>query len=448
MSNKKCGGVLYSLSFLAFLSLFLLSAGLDLASAAAQPKETCVTDKCHSNMGKDKFVHGPAATGDCVFCHKPVAKHKFAPIQNVAKLCYDCHDKVDTHKEVHTPVKEGKCTGCHDAHQSPNKFQLRAAGSDLCFTCHKKAIVGGKYVHGPVAVGGCSICHNPHSSDFPKMLMAKGNDACLSCHTDKADAFKGKKFTHAPVKESCMKCHDPHSGNYKYNFAADGSQDLCFKCHADKKKNIAEATVKHGGLETEKRCLACHDPHVSDYVKQLIAQPIDLCMQCHNREYAKGKKTVADMKELLAKNSVHHGPIKQKDCSSCHDTHGSSNFRILRAYFPDIFYSGYNPDNYKLCFMCHENTLAQDAKTTKLTNFRNGDQNLHFVHVNKTQKGRTCRACHDAHATNNPKHIRDAVPFGAWPLPVGFKKTDTGGACLPGCHQLFKYDRNNAVRNR
>jgi hypothetical protein len=98
--------------------------------------------------------------------------------------------------------------------------------------------------------------------------------------------------------------------------------------------------------------------------------------------------------------------------------------------------------------MCHEQTIAQEKFTTTLTGFRNGKQNLHYVHVNLKVKGRTCRACHDAHATNNPKHIRDGVPFGAWNLPINFEKTAAGGQCLPGCHQLFKYDREKEVFNR
>lgn len=428
------------------------------SSAGAEAKKACVTDNCHSKVGKEKYVHGPAATGDCVYCHEVLGEKRrgsksncvydFKPIADVTAQCYKCHDRVDLGKKVHAPIKESKCTGCHDPHQSPYEFQLRGAGSELCFNCHKKAMVAKKYVHGPVAVGGCSVCHNPHTSDFPKLLKATGNDVCYACHTDKVEAFQGKKFIHKPVKESCIKCHDPHAGDYEFNFAKSGLEGLCFECHADKKEYLEKITVKHGGLETEKRCIVCHDPHVSNYVKQLVAQPVDLCNSCHDREYVKGNYKVINTKELLENNKIHHGPIKEKDCSACHNTHGSKNFRMLRAYFPQVFYSGYNVENYAVCFMCHENTLAQDPETDKLTGFRNGKQNLHFVHVNKKIKGRTCRACHDAHATNNPRHVRDAVPFGAWALPVGFKKTENGGTCLPGCHQLFEYNRNKPVANR
>ena len=158
---------------------------------------------------------------------------------------------------------------------------------------------------------------------------------------------------------------------------------------------------------------------------------MELCLSCHSQAYAdaQGQQTTANMAEILKDNKYKHGPILEKDCTACHNPHGSDNFRILRAYFPPVFYSPYDPKNYALCFMCHEKDLANTQYTTTMTGFRNGKQNLHYVHVNKTVKGRTCRACHDAHATNNPRHIRDAVPFGRWGLPIDYTKTATGGQC-------------------
>ncbi len=416
--------------------------------AAAVEKKSCVTSKCHANMGKEKYVHGPVSVGQCTICHVLTAEHAFKPIENVGKLCNQCHDKEFTGKVTHPPVLKGECTGCHDSHQSPYEFMLRGEGENLCFICHDKKIIAGEFIHGPVAVGGCSVCHQPHSSDYPKLLLDVGNAACYSCHFTKEESFKEKKHMHSPVEEACILCHSPHSGNYEYNFAADGSQDLCLGCHDDIKEIVEDSKNKHGGLETERKCLGCHDAHVSDYPKQLLKEPLNLCISCHDREYGSGKTRVANMKPILNENKIHHGPIKQNDCSACHSPHGSNNFRILREYFPPVFYAPYDASNYKLCFMCHEQTIAQEKFTTTLTGFRNGKQNLHYVHVNLKVKGRTCRACHDAHATNNPKHIRDGVPFGAWNLPINFEKTAAGGQCLPGCHQLFKYDREKEVFNR
>ncbi|TSK05028.1 MAG: cytochrome C [Geobacter sp.] len=427
----------------------LMSSGISAARAeGAAQKEACVSSSCHANFGKAAFVHGPAAIGECTTCHTKIGNHKFQPIANSGQQCVECHEKFDTMKVVHAPVRELKCVKCHDPHQSPYRYQLRAEGSDLCFLCHSRSIAAGKYLHGPLGVGGCNACHSAHQSQNEKLLIGEGNSLCFSCHTDKADAFRDRKYMHAPVKDACTNCHSPHSSNYRFTLSADGNANLCYKCHKEKEKAVANAKVPHKGVETERKCLACHDPHVSDFPRQLVKQPMDLCMGCHDHEYNGSNGKIANMSVLLSNGSEKHGPIKEKDCSGCHNAHGSNNFRILRESFPQLFYAPYNPDNYKLCFMCHQKNIASQEYTTTLTGFRNGEQNLHFVHVNKAVKGRTCRACHDAHATNNPKHVRDAVPFSKWQLPIGFKKSANGGACLPGCHQLFRYDRLNPVVNK
>src|SRR6185369_5606733 len=175
------------------------------ASSQTPPtKESCITTDCHERIRTEKYVHGPIASGDCVICHKQRRKHSFEKIENPGKLCAECHERLDTRKYVHAPVKEGKCSACHDPHQSPNKYQLRAAGAELCFKCHDRSIMKGKFVHGPAAVGSCTTCHAIHQSDFPKLLRTTANDVCFECHADKAEAIKNSKFTHAPVKKSCM----------------------------------------------------------------------------------------------------------------------------------------------------------------------------------------------------------------------------------------------------
>ena len=116
--------------FICIASLFALDAyaAKDKSSnVSIKAGESCATSECHPTMGKDKFVHGPVAAGDCSFCHKQDKKdqHVFQPINNVEALCYECHEKLSAGSLVHKPVAEGKCTGCHDPHQSANLFQLK-----------------------------------------------------------------------------------------------------------------------------------------------------------------------------------------------------------------------------------------------------------------------------------------------------------------------------------
>ncbi|UCH80777.1 MAG: hypothetical protein JSW20_13720 [Nitrospiraceae bacterium] len=432
---------------------------IDTMPASAQaininiPADSCMTAKCHGELLDQKFLHGPVSSGECTSCHGKSPDHKdnpvkntFKPIENASQSCYSCHEQFQTKEYTHTPVEEGECTVCHDPHGSPNKFQLISRGRDLCFNCHDENIVLGKYIHGPAVVGGCVACHDPHTADYANNLRADGPDLCYTCHTEKKSAITNAAHIHTPVTEDCTSCHNPHSAPEQFMLTSE-SPTLCLDCHDDQKKQINKALVKHGALEMEGSCLNCHDAHISNVAKNLTMEPMDLCISCHDRIYKSDGRNITNMKKLLAENMDHHGPIKQKDCSGCHNPHGSDNFRILRSPYPPTFYMPFAAENYSLCFNCHEMTLVLEAETTKLTNFRNGEQNLHFTHVNKPEKGRTCRSCHETHGSNYPKHIREAVPFGSWDLPVEFLKTDTGGSCTTGCHQEKKYDRVNREMN-
>ena len=119
---------------------------------------------------------------------------------------------------------------------------------------------------------------------------------------------------------------------------------------------------------------------------------------------------------------------------------------MLAKPFPATFYEPFELDKYALCFTCHDKELVLLKQTSSLTGFRNGDVSLHYVHENKAPQGRSCRACHSTHASLNPLHIRELVPYGNWQLPINFTPTPTGGRCAPGCHQELAYDRVNPVR--
>ena len=103
----------------------------------------------------------------------------------------------------------------------------------------------------------------------------------------------------------------------------------------------------------------------------------------------------------------------------------------------------YQEENYSLCFECHNSQFARNQETLTLTDFRDGSQNLHFLHVNKDIKGRTCKACHQVHASDQEKHIRRSVPYGSidWDLPITFTKSEDGGTCQVGCHSPKGYSR-------
>ena len=423
-----------------FLLIIPLALGLVMAFAGPADAQSCVTAECHQNMGKAKFVHGPVGVGQCEVCHtRGNPKHptksakgdfKF-PAQGKA-LCYLCHEPKDTGLIVHGPIAKGDCVSCHDPHQSNTEKQLtKETTSQLCFSCHENNKTIKKVVHGPVAAGDCNICHNPHSSDFKGLVEMEGSDLCFLCHLDRQAQFE-LRYKHQPAAENCAKCHNPHATDYTYMLLAEG-EALCFICHKEMDQHLKEAQVLHSALD-KKLCTVCHTAHASDYPRQLKASAKDICYTCHK-----------DLGVRVRKAKSVHGPVQQDDCYACHDPHGSPNTKILKKRFPSEFYMPYATENYAICFDCHNRDIALDRFTTTLTGFRNGDQNMHFLHVNR-EKGRSCKACHEVHAGDQKKHIRKEVPFGKmWMLPINFTQTKNGGSCIVGCHKPKEYDRVKPV---
>jgi predicted CXXCH cytochrome family protein len=242
-----------------------------------------------------------------------------------------------------------------------------------------------------------------------------------------------EKHIHEPIlKSGCSDCHDPHSGTDKLRLKKP-INEICFSCHEEKKIEVEQYMKKHKPA-VEGRCTACHSPHYSG-TKHLLKDKSDsLCYNCHKAEGA--------WKERRFK----HGPVVQGNCTACHNPHGSDNAFILRLPFPHKFYSEYEKGKYSLCFLCHIESLVTAETAESITKFRNGDVNLHRLHV-KQKKGRTCRACHDVHASNQEGRIRDSFPFGSFEMPMIYSKTKTGGSCVPGCHREKAYDRLKTIDN-
>ena len=263
---------------------------------------------------------------------------------------------------------------------------------------------------------------------------------CLGCHTEMGSRFTNARFRHKAAMAGCTDCHSPHMSEERYMLKA-AVPGLCGKCHEKIMKDQQTAAANHPTVTEPPACMNCHDPHMAQEGKLLLADGLDICLKCHDKTIKAGTQEFVDMKQLLAANQNRHGPLQRRDCSACHNPHGSSHFRLLTNEYPKDFYAPFFTSNYDLCFRCHESALATDEHTTSTTEFRDGDRNLHFVHVNRTSHGRTCRSCHEVHASTLPKHIGVTVPFGNWRLPVKFEKTENGGSCTPGCHAVQKYDR-------
>jgi predicted CXXCH cytochrome family protein len=360
-------------------------------------------------------------------------------------LCEYCHLEQAAKKIVHEPLKTGDCMQCHDPHSSDNKFLIpEKTVAALCKNCHK-VTEGLAFLHGPTAVGECTVCHEMHSSDHKDLLVAEQAELCFSCHAVMKDELETYELVHEPVKSDCIGCHDPH-GASNSKMVKNLAPFLCYTCHKDIQKIAENSTYQHSVVGDIDGCMHCHTPHASTVKFLLKEDAKSLCLTCHDKPHDLGQNEIlpAFSDELEGKEFL-HGPVAENDCSGCHVTHGSEYFRLLAKNYPSQFYAPFRKENYELCFSCHSENLVLTKETSDLTDFRNGDLNLHYLHVNKEKRGRTCRSCHATHASNLPKHIRESVPFGTWSLPIRFSKKQTGGSCSPGCHLPKDYDRKDPV---
>jgi len=447
--------------------LLLMLGGL---SCGCFAHAECLTVSCHPGLAEQAYPHTPVEE-DCLACHvavtaaHPVAGEKnFRLVAEGAQLCYQCHDPFPG-RSIHAPVKEGECLACHQVHGGENPYLLGVGNNlaPLCFGCHDDAAFRLDYRHGPAAAGACTSCHDPHAAESIKLQKKPVRDACLECHADFARQMSQAPIVHEPVREApCTDCHDPHAGVARY-VLKQKMPDLCFTCHEDNGERLAAVKVPHAPLNDARSCGSCHSTHFSQASGLLPDVERNVCLGCHGSNTL-GNPPLADIRVQLQEKPVTlrvrgrrvaqeqkdkqylHGPLQEGKCSGCHDPHGSDNFRILTGPYPADFYAPYKDGIYDFCLQCHERYLLRFKETTLYTEFRNGTSNLHVMHVGDKRKGRTCRICHEAHASNGSKLINlDGSRFGDWKVPINLKLTPAGGSCAPGCHQPLAYDRETPV---
>lgn len=220
------------------------------------------------------------------------------------------------------------------------------------------------------------------------------------------------------------------------------------RCVPREATNNFQGAVVHAPA-AEGRCVECHSPHETERKRLLRDDIPGLCIGCHDKpmEDAEGRTrpSIKSLFEAAGKPAEEgglklHSPFADGDCTCCHDPHASSNHRLLNEPHIGSFYVSYAPNRY-MCFHCHDERAFAEPRTLEATNFRNGNLNLHYRHVNRP-KGRACTVCHEYHASRYDALIREETPFGTYRIRItAFERTETGGKCAPSCHREVEYDR-------
>jgi predicted CXXCH cytochrome family protein len=195
------------------------------------------------------------------------------------------------------------------------------------------------------------------------------SETCLTCHPDKKEG----KFVHSAVASGCESCHQAASENGKTTITllATGGE-LCAMCHEAKSDPVLHGPYKNG------QCMICHNPHTSNFPRQLRADTNTLCLSCHGlnqpdvridkevqkvslpggqmmtfADYRKSPKIALDRSGTRGHPIMGH-PVAGKDprhkdvtlsCLSCHTPHSSTVANLLP---PDM------KSSTGLCGECHQ----------------------------------------------------------------------------------------------
>lgn len=420
---------------------------------------------CHKEQ-RAEHAEGKHASVSCEVCHGPVSSHaqdseKTAamPVDRSAQLCRLCHQRIPARPKDFPQVDVEEhgagqdCVSCHSAHGPFNFGSLAKAGRSIqgntgpCGVCHSGP--ADQHASGKHAGVPCKVCHGPltshieNSKKIAAMPIDRSAELCAQCHQQKPGRSEGFPQVdlekHAQGK-ACVNCHSPHEPQGPQGAPATQggppSQEMkksCLKCHEEMEKTLAGMKHLHAPVAMG-RCAGCHTPYDADHKSPLLETGNQLCFRCHG-----------DVSVAMSQASSVHEPASE-DCQLCHDAHGGEGPGLLTDHYSENLYNPFSIKHYALCFKCHDRGLVTET-TSIATQFRNGDRNLHHVHVNMERNGRSCRACHVPHAADVVHLIRAQVPFGgSWRMPLRYSETPNGGMCLAGCHQPLAYDRLEPIQ--
>lgn len=259
---------------------------------------------------------------------------------------------------------------------------------------------------------------------------------CRECHSDLVEYER----MHYPAENACGNCHEstgaphPSDGNPGYRLM-DKVPELCYFCHEEP----MQQSFPHYPHE-QGECLSCHDAHGSSGSFLLQMPDPDLCLACHERDFRTDSTLTLNIRRLVVGRNTPHTAIDLGGCLGCHRSHGSDVRALLVDRYPEEDYLPASAENFALCFLCHDPELMNAPETDGSTGFRNGSQNLHWLHINGN-KGRNCRMCHNIHGSPRAFLVEERIGFGNWEMQMNFIAEDQGGSCMPGCHGKFSYRR-------
>jgi DmsE family decaheme c-type cytochrome len=200
------------------------------------------------------------------------------------------------------------------------------------------------------------------------MAPSEVSALCMTCH-NRAEHALWDGSQHDQRNLSCITCHSVHAPQGDGQIKAKNQIALCSSCHrnvTNRQHRFNHMPIREGAMT----CTSCHNPHGSTNVRLLRAGTTvdESCTSCH-----------ADKRGPYL---WEHAPVAES-CVTCHEPHGSNNERMLVSKVPF------------LCQRCH--VTSRHPPTVYEGYLLNNSQNANKI----TARG--CVACHQLiHGSNAP----------------------------------------------
>lgn len=262
--------------------------------------------------GKKAIPGSPANREACESCHGPGAQHaEKGGGRGVAIFAFG--------RGMNAKEKSSKCLSCHE---------------------ESKVLAFWNMNRHNFAGNSCDSCHSIHRG-VDKLLIAAEPDLCFNCHRN-IRAQINKQSRH-PIKEAyvgrqaltCSSCHNTmgsfsaeavvsfsgsrRSGTDKM-IRADSVNDLCYKCHAEKRGPFMWQHVP-----VDENCLICHEAHGSNHGKLLTNRVPFLCQNCHSVQGSHPRRPLTNLHSFRGPATANRNKFYGRSCLNCHtNIHGSN----------------------------------------------------------------------------------------------------------------------------
>jgi hypothetical protein len=381
-------------------------------------------------------------------------------------ICQICHTQTKYHRNDGTGADHFPTLDCTSCHQHQGRFEHGggASGGTGCADCHGHDqgtdLGGGKTSPG----AGTFQSHSTHTEKDADDRRGP-NVTCAECHDTNAFPFfasgtdlNGDGKITLDETDACESCHSS-SGTY------DGVNDPAFGAKPNWQAGIYaadNASLKPG---KDRWCAGCHDesPAWIGYVNApWVAGEEGVATAWGTTGYGFYKTGHGLPSSQVYPWTQKAGSVQQRSgaglaCENCHDTTADHIDGVPRSYtnnrsgvgyqtgyrlksvgggvpmqMPRVYLSGdptVKPEDFPLCFGCHNARPFTSASSTAATNFRDDTslRNDHNYHLARTElvfrsdwasddslasspdSRPTCVTCHNVHGSTQPAMINDGL---------------------------------------